>query len=501
VLEVLSLIRSVKNTSAFVNGIPSEVLSLIPDHLSNEDADIVALTHVCRSWREIFISRSSLWTYLDCLNVDKTSAYIKRSNSSPLDIRLEKSNNRSYDERALYRVVPYVDRVGSLTVYGSVDVIPDLRRRFHYRSPLLRELKLDLTIGRRRAPAFPIDIFNGDLSSLRKLTLAGFVTSVPWRNLVNLTTFKLSRIPGTAGPPFVTELLDFLESAPLLSNIELNSVPASSNGPPGRVVPIPHLKRLILSSSYAHSTLLKHLSIPTGASLVLDFSFYGADPPIFDCLPPNFSELGNLSRITSVNLLLGPGAKYVRFDGPSGKLYLFGTWPDGDDSPRVTQCQTFQFLGGLDLPKVRRLAVTMCTLPPEDTIDKSSIFQILLSMNDLRILTLIKCNNLSFIRTLNPRKTDSGTVVCPNLEELILYIKKLDWFYTSELEEMALARAERYAKRSSITLVSLGEMQPKEEVLALRLYFPRVEYKVDNRSPEWDALPGEEDVSDDGSDV
>ena len=502
-LEVLSLIRSLKNTFALINGIPSEVLSLIPDYSNNEDAELIALTHVCRGWREIFTSRSSLWTLLDCLDIHKTIAYIRRSKSLPLDICLEKSNDQSYSENALYVVAPYLDRLGSLTVCGSVDAIPDLIRRFYRPAPFLRKLKLDLTINRGRAPAFPAfpaTLFGGDLSSLRKLTLAGFATSLPWRNLANLTTFKLSRIPGTVDPSFVTQLLDFLESAPLLSDVELDSIPASSNAPPGRVVPIPLLKRPFLSSPSVYSTFLKHLSIPTGASLVLDFPFYGPNPPIFDCLPHNFDNLRNLSPITSISLLLGVGVKFVRFHGPDGQLYLYGTWPDGDDSSHATQCQTFQSLRGLDLSNTRRLAITTCSLSPGNAIDRSSIFQTLLHMNDLRILTLIKCNNLSFIRALNPGKNRSGTVVCPNLEEVILYIKKLDWFYTSELQEMASARAGRHAKRPSITLVSLGVMPPRE-VFALKPHFLWVEYKVDIESPEWDALPGDEGPSGDGSDV
>jgi len=338
----------VKNTFALINRIPSEVLSHIPDHLNNEDADLITLTHVCRGWREIFVSHSSLWTFLDCLDLKKTLAYIKRSKSLLLDVYLEKSSDRSYCDNALYRVVPHVSRLGSLTVCGSADVIPDLLRRFHVSPPLLRKLELDLTINGGHAPAFPAELFgeNPKLLSLRELTLAGFATSPPWRNLTNLTTFKFSCVPGTVGPPFTTELLDFLESAPLLNNIELDSIPPSSNTPPGRVVPIPHLRKLVLSSHTAHSTLLEHFSIPAGASLVLDFPFYGANPRIFDCLPRNFSELRNLSRVTSINLLLGPGVKDVRFNGPYGELYLYGTWPDRDDSSRATQCQTFHSLGG-----------------------------------------------------------------------------------------------------------------------------------------------------------
>lgn len=493
-METLRLLRSVKNSLfAPIYAIPSEVISLIPDHMNDGYAGLIALTHVCRRWRDIFISRSSLWARLDCLDKHKTLAYIARSKLFPLDIRLNATNGQSYKIDALHRVVRHLFRLGSLTVHGpGAAVLPDLVMRFSHPTPLLKKLKIHLTSNRDRAPAFPDTLFNGDLSSLHELSLAGFTTSLPWRNLVNLTTFKLSCVPGTAGLPFMTQLLDFLESAPLLSNVELCSVPAVLNAPPRRVVFIPHLERLILSSSSTHSTLVKHLVIPIGALVTLDFPFYGKSSPILDCLPENTHNLTNLSRITLINLYLVPRAKCVRLDGPSGQLYIYSTWPDERDSSHAVQRQIFKFLGVFNLSNIQRLAITKYTCSPRQTVDKSPIFQVLLPMNDLRVLTLTECNNLSFIRALNPEKNRLGTVACPNLVELILYINELNRFNASELEEMALARAEQYTKRPSLTIISLGEMLPKGEVFALREFFPRVDYKLDVESPEWDALPSEE---------
>ncbi|KAF9650820.1 hypothetical protein BDM02DRAFT_3092410, partial [Thelephora ganbajun] len=85
-LEVVSLFRSTKNTFAPINRIPPDVLSLIPDYWERQDMgeDLIALTHVCRDWREIFTSRPSLWTHLACADADKTRLYIERSRFLPL---------------------------------------------------------------------------------------------------------------------------------------------------------------------------------------------------------------------------------------------------------------------------------------------------------------------------------------------------------------------------------------------------------------------------------
>ena len=79
--EVLRLVRSIKNSFQPINCIPPEVLFVILDYQRKGDGydgfdmdqDLIALTHVCRGWRDAFISRSSLWTRIDLTNVGKTS--------------------------------------------------------------------------------------------------------------------------------------------------------------------------------------------------------------------------------------------------------------------------------------------------------------------------------------------------------------------------------------------------------------------------------------------
>ena len=60
--------RLVKNTFAPINRAPPEDLSLIPYHRETDPGESIRLTRVCRSWREMFVPRASLWTFLDCAN-------------------------------------------------------------------------------------------------------------------------------------------------------------------------------------------------------------------------------------------------------------------------------------------------------------------------------------------------------------------------------------------------------------------------------------------------
>ena len=67
-----------------------------------------------RVWREVFNSRSSLWSNLYCVNLEKTLAYLQRSKSSPVNLSLTRDN-------ALYpcQIIPRViGRLKSLSIEG-----------------------------------------------------------------------------------------------------------------------------------------------------------------------------------------------------------------------------------------------------------------------------------------------------------------------------------------------------------------------------------------------
>jgi len=236
--EVLSLVLSLKNSFAPINRIPPEVLSLILNYCDKDDKDrdLIALTHVCHGWRDMFISRSSLWTQLDFMNDDKTRTYIQRSKSSPLEIYLESSEENPYLDDTFFLVIPHHFRLKSLTI--RADDLPEAIGILDCHAPLLQVLDISLTCP--HPPVLDSALFNGDFSSLRELTLGGVITPLPWSNLANLTIFNLKSC--RPGHDFVTRLLDFFECAPLLHTIILeDSIPKSSDAPPDRIVPLPHL--------------------------------------------------------------------------------------------------------------------------------------------------------------------------------------------------------------------------------------------------------------------
>ncbi|KAF9643011.1 hypothetical protein BDM02DRAFT_1761205 [Thelephora ganbajun] len=420
--------------------------------------------------------------------VDKTRAYIGRSRSLPLEIVICKSEDKSYIEDAFLLAVPHVKRFKSLAIGRTSDSLRNLTKHLTLPVPPLKELKIRFICD--PAPVLDSMLFNEDLSSLRTLSLGGVITHLPWRSLWNLTTFDLRCPPDNRIA--VTNLLNFLESAPHLKDITLHhSIPRASNACSSRVVCLPRLKNLTIFGDPVHATLLDHLSIPDGASLVLDFDFSGGESPLLKCLPKTARNLKNLFRITTVNLCFAETKKYVHLVGPSGRFYMFGRRFPPFDLDRLVDRQILRTLNYFSLPMTRRLAITKYKAPIQTAANKSP-HCILHRMKDLLTLILTQCCNLPFILALNPDHHPLKDVPCPNSEELVLYIETQDEFNIPELMSMAKERALKGAKLRSITIVGLDEFVPGKVVFKLRKHVAHVEYRFEENPPKWNSIPNDE---------
>ena len=471
---MLRVVRSIKNTFTPINRIPPEVLSLIPDHCKT-DGDLIELTHVCRSWREIFISCAPLWTRLDCVDLDKTSVYVQRSRDSPLEISLAlTTHNYECSRGAFLLTIPHIGRFKALTIRsGSSRHFLELVEYLRSPAPLLE--RLELVVYGQRPVVIEGVLFDGNLPSLGWLHLLRVSTNLPWRSLSNLTTVNIRQV--SDHEPSVTEFLDLFECAPLLREIKLvHSLPASSDAPAGRLVFLTHLRSLAIYAEPPHSILLNHLHIPTGAMVTLEFSSDDRSPPPQDYFPRSLDNLSNISYITSINLDFSPRGIKIQLGGPSGYLLMGGNWVGSARRPPTSVHQTLQALNKLPISSTETLTINQYRVPILTENKEPIVYRTLLLMNNLRTLTLTDCFNFAFFTALDPSQNISNTVVCPNLEELILCIQEQeDVIYTRRLLEMAKERASRGAKLSTIVIACPWEVISEDELSDLRSYVSHVE--------------------------
>ena len=488
--EVLRVVRAIKNTFAPINRIPPEILSLIPDYYeededvkSNTDENSIVLTHVCRRWRAIFTSRPSLWTQLDFTNVDKTSTCIERSKSSLLNLHLRPSK---VVDKAFSLLTPHFHRLRSL-FFDAYDHPLNLLKRFIDHATLLEKLEINCVSD----VEFNGALFSGDLSSLRELHLWRLVVPhFPWKNMANLQVVNLSYDFHSFG---TAQMLDFFESAPLLHTVLLwYPMPDSSDAPTERTVSLPRLKIFAINEVPTHSVLLHHLQIPFKTSLTSSFRLNNSPFPAY--LPVGFPNLGNMSQITTINLHFESNEeKHVRLSGPSGSLFIHISLSHGQSvGASMADRRIFRSLDPV-ISTIRRLMVSKYRYKYRGRagIEKCPIFKTLSLMDELRTLILVDCKDQRFIQALDPQKHPSDLVLCPKMEELVLFIGSQGHFCAGRFARVMKNRAWRGARLASITVVDLGNVAREEEVLKLREHVTNVEYRVSKVLPPWDEIPGE----------
>ena len=474
-LEVLSNIRSLKNSLAPINRIPPKVLSLIPDYSDEYEPDepSITLTHVCRSWRAIFISRPSLWTSLTFTDIDKTRTFIERSKSSPLNIYASNVNGETFLDDALSLVIPHIPRLKSLSF--NFDAIPETLRNFHCHVPLLEVL--EICINSPQAQILDIPLLNGDLPSLRTLSLIGDVIQLPQKKMSSLKEFCLSCTPGRVT---VTQSLNFLKSAPLLHTINIgDSIPNSSDSPSERIVTLGHLKALDITTDMAHQ-ICKHLRIPAGVSFSVSAPIRNEAFPPLELLRGTSPNIENLSHITTIDLCFESDGKLAALSGPSGSFRL-SCWRENPAISSTTiDNHFFRSISPRILSTTERLTISDHVHPDPTDVEAWPTFQTLLSTNNPHTLALYRCNDKPFIFALDPGKNSFEIVLCPSSKELILSVHP--WGLTDGLVSMAKGRASRGARLSSITIIPGAISVWETEVSELREHVTRLDCKV---GPSW----------------
>ena len=200
------------------------------------------------------------------------------------------------------------------------------------------------------------------------------------------------------------------------------------------------------------SILLDHLLIPVGAELTTQVDSFGR---IEDHLPRSFDNLRNLSNFTKIHSHANKHSAWMRFNGLNGQVHL-------ELSRRGTYF-SIDSLAMFDTSKTEQLEIIGNHYTSED-----SFLQVLLPMQNLRTLTLSRCEGLhNFMDILH--------ITCPKLEELILipYAGKEE-FDIGPVIDMAAARVPRGGKLRIVRIIDGEDGVDPESILELRKYILHV---------------------------
>ena len=310
----------------------------------------------------MFVSRPALWTSLHCVDLDKTRVYLERSKSSPVDLSLHSYRMSLFDH--FFKFLPHIaGRLKSLNIEGRSEHLQAISAHLDCPAPLLEEL----SICGANDSILPSTFLNGDLSVLHTLYLHDVCTELPWRNMVNLTSFSL-----LYGSPISTnQYLDLFESAPRLRHVFLCSATPITGAQNERLVPMACLKWMDCSS-IPGSLLFDHLLIPVGADLAIQADL----PSQTEGRPPKFIDnLKNPLNFTTIGLYMVEAQ--MRFEGPNGEVSItpsaYGT------------SQVLEFLAYFDTSMAERLEIHRASPATGDLV-----YRALLPMKGLRTLRLTR---------------------------------------------------------------------------------------------------------------
>ena len=461
--ELVSLIRYMRNRLTPINRLARDVIALIPEFLSSRER--VVLTHVCRAWRQIFISCASLWTNFYYRDTEKTRTFLERSKSAPISLWLERERGLAPNDPFIGITPHAIGRLKELYVKTMPDHLEDITKHLVHPAPLLRAMAIDggAALEHGLTPVLKNTLFDGDLSSVCELCLQSVRTELPWRNMNNLTQFTLAFMV----QPTVSlgQLLDFFESSPCLVTITLLLAAPNFGVQDGRLISLSHLRLLNICRPPPPSLLLGHLVIPVGAEVVITL-LNSLDPQVDEILPRSLNNLNNFSRFTKIYLHFDPLSLSMRLRGPNGRVRIATSPLAPHAAGLATRC-----LAQLDLSNIEYLDIA------NDGTMENELHPLLRSLINLRTLKVSLCETLPFMLGLNFLFTSDGVIVCPKLGEF--FFRVFGQFHMGIMISIAAARVSKGVPLELVEVLSFGEPVQTERVAELEEHVRWVDISVE----------------------
>ena len=219
----LTSIREWRNSFAQINRIPTDILSLIPTHLSS-DKDRFRAASVCRRWRGALLNHGALWSRLFLPNGEAyVSLLLERTKGSPLDIIV----HRDSPVGTTTMISSHAQKIRSLEFrHSDWQHIATFSEFNSGQLPLLRTLKIispttSTSHGQHNVVTPPsLPFFRGSINLENFVFHSRKLPSLSHFVFPNLTTFNLVSLPGEEEYS-VLSLLDFLKASPMLQTVEV----------------------------------------------------------------------------------------------------------------------------------------------------------------------------------------------------------------------------------------------------------------------------------------
>ena len=447
-----------------INRLPEDIFILIPRFFKGEhgpgtlnpfppNKPLIAMTHVCRSWRTALLSTPSLWTQIDFSTPGSKQAegFLGRSGLQLIDVYRIFDGADNNMKHFLSAVLGNVHRLRRLQIYSSIPWhLERLFGRLLGPAPELEDLEIDVDAdGDAKLPS---TIFDGQLPKLTRLSLHRLDTDLRGFNLPSLTWLNFSPMREIS----VRDLISFFEQCPLLEFIHLSLAKPYPDQPPipppNNRVPLLELKELRFNQTACVSGLIDHLILPKCTEMMLEGRLMGEEfenhgdlaiqihPSSVDHLPATKGIVKVVAMPTS-SVLSGPNG-IVRFHCSERAYETFNVGFFTSFSP-------------ISVTEVKELWVGRYHTSCYDDFSKAwktadggihGAFEVLMGVEDL---TIVNCETKPFFSTLGAT-VDDGTILLPRLRRLTAYVE-----HHRDIDIQALVQCVKARKEHSL---SLGEV-------------------------------------------
>jgi len=458
--------------------LPPEVLGIIPSFLV-QDRDRITATHVCRRWRNTFLSTPSLWTRISAFeNPEKTEAYLERSGDTLLDITISVDTLWTQGGTASFQMLcPLSNRCRTarfLKDRPRMNIFPMIRNP----CPHLLELYLEISYGTTFLGIKDLNRF----PSLKSLTLIGDIRHLRFSQPLNLRKLGI----GCDGRGFrLSSLLRLLAKIPLLEEFEVTTPPdarmITDAGPPTPVA-LKHLQSLVFRGirSDFPRILAPLIAYPKDTKIVLThcLTYDVLRSPPFNphhqmfplgtqlptASPPKFIRYREIEDDEASEA--GFFIDLISVDGQHTSIENRYSWVDSSPQrgrpfeSNQPQMECLGFLRALDLSFVERFCVE-CFNP-----DQFVIGEVMGEMINLGTLVMVNDYPYGTFMSLGAR----GPVVrCPLVRRLVVRHDALFHMHWDMFLPIVVDRAARGSPLEQITLTSVFNEVPEALEVVQRL--------------------------------
>jgi len=294
-----------------INRLPPELLALILE-LRAREQDLVTPTHVCRYWRAALISAPCLWARIPCYCVGRTSTYLERSKSAPIDVLAMDTPSATPSDSALELVIPHLKRVRSMKISPFLDQIFQAILNFRSPAPLLQHLEIS-----GYPPLLPVDFLGGHTPSLQFLRWGRLPSGPEPFDQPNPTHLPFHD-EDVAQPLGV--VLGLLSSAPYLQHVSI-AIPDGDVYPdatPTHHLQFNSLRYLNLVSGVTFSRVIPYIKAPRLKEFSFTLPSSARGRTVVDLLPSDFYPL--IREATTMDVRRGLRANSVKLEGEGTKV-------------------------------------------------------------------------------------------------------------------------------------------------------------------------------------